>query len=210
MAADAVRVIAELRELRGLTADANGAQRVAWTPVWLAARAWFQSKLQGLPVEHHYDAAGNSWTTVKGKSDRALVLGSHLDSVPNGGWLDGCLGVLAGFEVLRGLIEDFDGEPPITIRLVDWADEEGARFGRSLFGSSAFAGAHTIEADRHRVARDGIRLEEALRECGVDVKDLESEWSGKTPLRTWSCTSSRGPFLRLCIFRLVWCLEPRV
>ena len=147
----------------------NGAQRVAWSPTWLKAREWFQSKLEGLPVEHHYDAAGNSWTTLRGDSDRALVLGSHLDSVPNGGWLDGCLGVLAGLEVLRGLAEDFNGRPPVTIRLVDWADEEGARFGRSLFGSSAFAGTHTIAADRVRTDRDGVRLEDALRQCGVDI-----------------------------------------
>jgi beta-ureidopropionase / N-carbamoyl-L-amino-acid hydrolase len=170
--ADSARVISDLIDLRDLTADTNGAQRVAWTPVWLEARAWFQRKLQGLPVEHHYDAAGNSWTTLSGKSDRALILGSHLDSVPNGGWLDGCLGFLASFEVLRGLVEDFDSKPPITIRLVDWADEEGARFGRSLFGSSAFAGTHTIEADRQRTDRDGVRLEDALRRCGVDVERI--------------------------------------
>lgn len=172
MAADSARVISSLEELRGLTADANGAQRVAWTPMWLKAREWFLRKLQGLPVEHHYDAAGNSWTTLRGRSERALLLGSHLDSVPNGGWLDGCLGFLAGFEVLRGFVEEFDGEPPITIRLVDWADEEGARFGRSLFGSSAFAGTHTIEADRGRTDRDGVRLEHALRQCGVDVERI--------------------------------------
>jgi len=169
---DPLRVISDLKELQALTADANGAQRVAWSSVWLEARAWFQSKLKGLPFEHHYDAAGNSWTTLRGRSERALVFGSHLDSVPNGGWLDGCLGVLAGFEVLRGLAEEFDGEPPVTIRLVDWADEEGARFGRSLFGSSAFGGTHTIEADRGRTDRDGVRLEDALRSCGVEVEQI--------------------------------------
>jgi N-carbamoyl-L-amino-acid hydrolase len=169
MPADPLRVVSDLKELRALTSDDFGAQRLAWSPVWLAARSWFQSKLDGLPVEHHYDAAGNSWTTLRGDSERALVLGSHLDSVPNGGWLDGCLGVLAGLEVLRGFSEEFHGRPPVTIRLVDWADEEGARFGRSLFGSSAFAGTHTIGADRLRTDRDGVRLEDALRNCGVDL-----------------------------------------
>jgi N-carbamoyl-L-amino-acid hydrolase len=169
MPVDSLRVISDLEELRALTADDFGAQRLAWSPVWLAAREWFQSKLDGLPVEHHYDAAGNSWTTLRGDSEHALVLGSHLDSVPNGGWLDGCLGVLAGLEVLRGLSEDFHGKPPITIRLVDWADEEGARFGRSLFGSSAFAGTHTIAVDRVRTDREGVHLEDALRNCGVDI-----------------------------------------
>ena len=172
MPVDSLRVICDLQDLRALTADDHGAQRVAWSPTWLKARAWFQSKLDGLPVEHHYDAAGNSWTTLQGDSDRALILGSHLDSVPNGGWLDGCLGVLVAFEILRGFAEDFQGRPPLTIRVVDWADEEGARFGRSLFGSSAFAGTHTIEADRNRVDRDGVRLEDALRQCGVQIEGI--------------------------------------
>jgi N-carbamoyl-L-amino-acid hydrolase len=169
MAVDPRRVISDLRELRAETGDANGAQRIAWSPTWLKARAWFQGKLAGLPVEHHYDAAGNSWTTLQGVSDRALILGSHLDSVPNGGWLDGCLGVFVGLEVLRSLSQEFGGRPPVTIRLVDWADEEGARFGRSLFGSSAFAGTHSIALDRIRTDRDGVPLEEALRSCNVDI-----------------------------------------
>src|SRR5580698_8829785 len=165
MPVDSSRVISDLQELRDLTADANGAQRIAWSPTWLKAREWFQGKLKGLPVDHHLDAAGNSWTTLRGDSEKALVLGSHLDSVPNGGWLDGSLRVLASFEVLRSLAEDYQGKPPVTIRLVDWADEEGARFGRSLFGSSAFAGTHSIQADRGRTDRDGVRLEDALKQC---------------------------------------------
>jgi N-carbamoyl-L-amino-acid hydrolase len=172
MPVDSLRVISDLQALRALTADDHGAQRIAWSPTWLKARAWFQNKLEGLPVEHHYDAAGNSWTTLQGESNRALILGSHLDSVPNGGWLDGCLGVLAGLEILRGLAEDFQGEPPVTIRVVDWADEEGARFGRSLFGSSAFAGTHTIEADRNRIDRDGVRLEDALRQSDIKIEEI--------------------------------------
>jgi N-carbamoyl-L-amino-acid hydrolase len=140
--------------------------------MWLKAQAWFETKLHGLPVEHHYDPAGNLWVTLRGRSEEALLLGGHLDSVPNGGWLDGCLGVLTSLEVLRGLAEDFHGTPPVTIRLVSWADEEGARFGRSLFGSSAFAGTHTIAADRGRTDRDGIRLEDALRECGFDMDSI--------------------------------------
>lgn len=169
---NASAVLAHLDELRALTSDAQGAQRVAWSPMWLKARAWFQEKLRELPVEHHYDAAGNHWTTLRGETERALVVGSHLDSVPNGGWLDGCLGVLTGFEVLKAIARRYDGRPPCTVRLVDWADEEGARFGRSLFGSSAFAGTHTIEADRGRTDREGKTLEAALRECGVEVERI--------------------------------------
>jgi N-carbamoyl-L-amino-acid hydrolase len=158
-----------LKELRALTADENGAQRLAWSPAWLKARTWFQTKLKDLPVEHHLDAAGNSWTTLAGASDKTLVLGSHLDSVPNGGWLDGCLGVIAAFAVLRRIAEEYSAKPPITIRLVDWADEEGARFGRSLFGSSAFAGTHSIDQDRGRTDAGGMRLEDALAACGVNI-----------------------------------------
>jgi N-carbamoyl-L-amino-acid hydrolase len=164
------RTIAELKELRALTSDEHGAQRVAWTDTWLQARDWFRTKWQDLPVTQHYDAAGNNWLTLKGESPKALLLGSHLDSVPNGGWLDGALGTMAALEVLRRFAEQYNGRPPITIRLVDWADEEGARFGRSLLGSSAFAGTHSIAADRGRTDRDGIRLEDALRRCGVEIE----------------------------------------
>ena len=162
-------MVAELKELRSLTSDDNGAQRVAWTDTWLKAREWFRSKVKELPVQHHYDAAGNNWVTLPGASDKSLLIGGHLDSVPNGGWLDGSLNVLAGLEVLRRIASEFRGRPPLTVRLVDWADEEGARFGRSLLGSSAFAGTHSIEADRSRTDRDGVKLEDALRRCSVEI-----------------------------------------
>ncbi len=168
------RVVSDLEELRSISSDENGAQRLAWSPTWLKARSWFQDKVEQLGVEHHLDAAGNSWITLPGESERTLLLGGHLDSVPNGGWLDGCLGVLTSFEILRSLQEEFKGRPPFTIRLVDWADEEGARFGRSLFGSSAFAGTHTIEADRHRTDRDGNSLQDALRNCGVNIENISN------------------------------------
>ena len=172
MPVDAKAAIGLLKELRALSADENGAQRLAWSPMWLKARAWFLTKLRELPAEHHYDAAGNSWTTLKGEQEKALILGSHLDSVPNGGWLDGALGVMGAYAVLRSVADEFGGKPPVTVRLVDWADEEGARFGRSLFGSSAFAGTHTIAQDRGRTDAGGKRLEDALAECGVSVNAI--------------------------------------
>jgi len=161
------RTIAELKELRALTGDDNGAQRVAWTPTWLKAREWMRGKLAELPVEIHHDEAGNVWATLKGQSEKELLIGGHLDSVPNGGWLDGCLNVLAGLEVLRRIASE--GTPPVTVRLVDWADEEGARFGRSLFGSSSVAG--TMEPDKLRDLKDkdGLRLADVLQQHGVEV-----------------------------------------
>ncbi|MDP9050122.1 MAG: Zn-dependent hydrolase [Acidobacteriota bacterium] len=176
MPADSNQVIANLRELATLTSDDNGAQRLAFTPTWQKARAWFTSKLNALPaewkIEHHLDAAGNNWVTVPGASPKTLVLGSHLDSVPNGGWLDGCLGVVTALEVLTSIARDHNGRPPLTVRVVDWADEEGARFGRSLFGSSAFAGTHSIAADRDRTDRQGITLKAALAACNINIDNI--------------------------------------
>jgi beta-ureidopropionase / N-carbamoyl-L-amino-acid hydrolase len=162
------RTIDELEELRELTGDADGAQRVAWTATWERAREWLRGKLGDSGAEEEIDAAGNQWFTLRGASDRSLVIGGHLDSVPNGGWLDGCLNVVAGAEVLRRIAAE--GQPPVTVRLVSWADEEGARFGRSLFGSSAAAGSMRDQDELRKLTdRDGIALPDALREHGVDL-----------------------------------------
>jgi N-carbamoyl-L-amino-acid hydrolase len=168
MALEPSRTVAELVELRELTGDDDGAQRVAWTETWETARNWLRGKVQGTGAVEEIDAAGNQWFTLAGASDKALLIGGHIDSVPNGGWLDGCLNVMAGVEVLRRVAAD--GTPPLTVRLVNWADEEGARFGRSLFGSSAAAGS-MADQDELRQRRDtnGIALPDALREHGVDL-----------------------------------------
>ncbi len=162
------RTVAELLELRDLTGDENGAQRVAWTPTWAQAQEWLAAKLEGLPLEAEVDEAGNRWWTLRGESERAVLLGGHIDSVPNGGWLDGCLNVVAAVEVLRRIAEE--GAPPVSVRLVNWADEEGARFGRSLFGSSAVAGSMADQDElRELTDHDGVTLPDALREHGVEL-----------------------------------------
>lgn len=163
--ADSQRVVAELERLRELTATEAGAQRVAWTEPWLAARAWLREKLEQLPVTVDSDEAGNVWATLAGRSERSLTIGSHLDSVPDGGWLDGCLGVVSGLEVLRAFASG--PEPPVTVRLVDWADEEGARFGRSLFGSSAAAGLLDPASVRDLTDSDGATLPAVLSAHGI-------------------------------------------
>src|SRR5437763_2360512 len=165
---DPARTVAGLRELQELTGDENGAQRVAWTETWATARKWLDKKISDLPVEKTCDAAANQWFTLPGDSERALLIGGHIDSVPNGGWLDGALNVLAGVEVLRRIVEE--GTPAVTVRLVNWADEEGARCGRSLFGSSAASGSMSDQDElRELTDRDGVSLPHALAEHGVDL-----------------------------------------
>ena len=168
MPLDPPRTVAELKELRELTGDEDGAQRVAWTDTWETARAWLREKVAGTGAVEEIDEAGNQWFTLAGASERALLLGGHIDSVPNGGWLDGCLNVMAGVEVLRRIAAE--GTPPLTVRLVNWADEEGARFGRPLFGSSAAAGSMADQDElRQRHDANGIALPDALNEHGVDL-----------------------------------------
>jgi hydantoinase/carbamoylase family amidase len=173
MALNPSRTLTELMELRALTGDENGAQRVAWTGTWETARDFLRSKMAETGAVEEIDQAGNQWFTLRGASDRELLIGGHMDSVPNGGWLDGCLNVMAGVEVLRRIAAD--GEPPVTVRLVSWADEEGARFGRSLFGSSAAAGSMRDQDElRKLVDREGVPLPDALAEHGVALDDALS------------------------------------
>jgi len=171
------RTVAELKELRALTGDENGAQRVAFTPMWVKTRAWLLEKVAGLPLEIHNDAAGNTWFTLRGESEKCLLIGGHMDSVPNGGWLDGCLNVLAGVEILRRINTQYSGKPPVTVRVVDWADEEGARFGKSLFGSSACSGNLDMNEARGLIDKQGLRLPDALKNVGIDFERVKD--SGK-------------------------------
>jgi N-carbamoyl-L-amino-acid hydrolase len=170
---DGGRAVAELQELASLTGDDDGAQRVAWTDTWAKANDWFREELAGIDgVTVDSDEAGNIWATAPGDSERFVIIGGHLDSVPNGGWLDGALNVVAGLEVLRALAPEPRG---LTLKLVSWADEEGARFGRSLLGSSACAGTLEPDSVRGLTDRDGVALPDALREHGVDLdRALES------------------------------------
>jgi N-carbamoyl-L-amino-acid hydrolase len=164
---EASRVIADLRALADLTGGPDGARRLCWTDEWLQARGFLRERLAELPVTVDVDEAGNLWAVLEGARPETVVVGSHVDSVPNGGWLDGALGVMAALEVLRDVAAG--GKPPVTVALVDWADEEGARFGRSLFGSSAVAGTLEPAAVRDLVDAGGRRLEDVLREHGVDL-----------------------------------------
>ena len=188
-------VITNLRELASLTSDADGAQRVAWGPVWRTSRAWLDEKLAGLGLGAERDAAGNNWITLPGESARTVIIGGHLDSVPNGGWLDGPLGVLAGIEALR---QRQGSRPPVTLAVADFADEEGARFSRSLLGSSGASGTLVPDSVRHLVDKQGVRLPDALRENGVDLDrmpDAHQALRARDPRAYLELHIEQGPVL---------------
>jgi N-carbamoyl-L-amino-acid hydrolase len=166
---DPQAVISDLDELASQSGGRfAGAKRLAWTPEWLEARSWLTSKLNEIGLEPERDQAGNLWAQVDGEHEDFLIVGSHIDAVPDGGWLDGVLGLMTALETVRQLAGS-GARPPLSVRFVDWADEEGARFSRSLFGSSACAG--TLIPDDVRGLRDanGIAWEDAVAACGVDL-----------------------------------------
>ena len=170
---DADGVLADLRELARLTGGPGGARRVCWTDEWTAARDFLRSRLDELPVTVSVDEAGNIWADLPGeREDAVVVVGSHSDSVPAGGWLDGALGIYGAVGALRA--QAANGKPPVSLRLVDWADEEGARFGRSLFGSSACAGTLDPDEVRDLLDKGGERLEDVVGRYDVAL-DRASE-----------------------------------
>jgi len=202
MSLDPKRAVAELKELRALTGDENGAQRVAWTDTWLKAREWFAAKVTSLPVEHHYDAASNNWVTLRGVSEKSLLIGGHLDSVPNGGWLDGALNVIAGLEVLRRIAAELGA----VHRL------------RCVSSTGPMKKVHVLAAAcwvrRPSLARiplmltafaptaNGVKMEDALRRCGVDMAKFpaaEKEQKNAPPIS--NCISSKGPCSSACTCR---------
>jgi N-carbamoyl-L-amino-acid hydrolase len=195
VALDPQRTVADLKELRELTEDENGAQRVAWTDTWERAREWFRTLVAETGAVESVDAAGNQWFTLAGGSKQAVLIGGHIDSVPNGGWLDGALNIVAGVEVLRRIAAQ--GQPAVTVRLVNWADEEGARFGRSLFGSSAAAGSMADQDElRQLVDGDGTRLPDALTAHGVDLdRALDARAELETAAAYLELHIEQGPVL---------------
>jgi allantoate deiminase len=188
-------VIADLRALAAATSDANGAQRLAWGPIWRDARLWFDDLIAPLGLRAEMDAAGNRWVTLPGARPETVIIGGHLDSVPNGGWLDGALGVLAGVEALR---RHRGATPPVTLTVVDFADEEGARFGRSLLGSSGASATLVPDSVRHLVDRKGVRLPDALAENGVDLDrmtDARQAVDARRPRAYLELHIEQGPVL---------------
>jgi allantoate deiminase len=193
----AANVIRDLRILAERTTDADGAQRVAWSPMWQQSRAWLDEVVTAMDLRQEMDAAGNNWIVLMGETPATVVIGGHLDSVPNGGWLDGPLSVLAGLEALRRY-QAYGVRPPVTLAVVDFADEEGARFSRSLLGSSGASGSLVPDTARHLVDRDGVRLVDALAHCGVDLDrmtDARAQLLARQPAAYLELHIEQGPVL---------------
>jgi hydantoinase/carbamoylase family amidase len=166
---NAERVIAELRSL-----DArSGGRRVAWTETWSEERERLcrslEAELPQLRVQR--DEAANIWMLLAGERSGTVVAGSHLDCVPDGGWLDGCLGVMAAVEAARQLAAE-PASARATLAVVDWADEEGARSGHSLLGSSAATGLLDVDHVLSLRTADGGSLAELLRANGVEPERM--------------------------------------
>jgi hydantoinase/carbamoylase family amidase len=177
-AIDAGRVVADLRELDRRTGGDEGARRLCWTETWREARGFLGELLAEIGLELDRDPAGNLWAVLNGEREPAVAIGSHVDSVPNGGWLDGALGVMAAVGVLRAWAHE-GRWPPRALALVDWADEEGARFGRSLFGSSAFSGSLDPDAVRDLRDPEDRSIVDVLAENGVDLDRVLEASAGR-------------------------------
>ena len=166
------RLLADLRALSTIGGQADGGvDRLAWSEADLAARRWFAERIREAGLEPRVDAALNVFGRLPGTADRLLLTGSHLDSVPNGGRLDGAYGAVAGLEVLRTMVES--GDPlAARVEVVGFADEEGVRFGMGLIGSLALTG--ELDLKRLREERDwqGVPIRQVIASVGREVDRL--------------------------------------
>lgn len=152
----------------GRHADSGGYRRYAWTGADAECRDWFREQAEARGLSYEVDRNGNQWAWLgdPGGAD-AVVAGSHLDSVPDGGAFDGPLGVVSAFaalDELRGRGARFD--KPFAV--VNFGDEEGARFGLACVGSRLTAGRLTVEQAHRLTDADGITLPRAMEAAGYD------------------------------------------
>ncbi|MEA2635363.1 MAG: beta-ureidopropionase / N-carbamoyl-L-amino-acid hydrolase [Chloroflexota bacterium] len=163
------RLLADLRTLSTIGGQADGGvDRLAWSEADLAARRWFAERIREAGLEPRVDAALNVFGHVPGSAGPRLLTGSHLDSVPNGGRLDGAYGAVAGLEVLRTMHESGD---PVAARVevVGFADEEGVRFGTGLIGSLALTGELDLTRIRQESDWQGVPIRQVIASAGREV-----------------------------------------
>jgi hydantoinase/carbamoylase family amidase len=173
---DAEAVVARLRE----TDARSGGEREAWGATWVAERGRLDGLARSISdsVVVETDAFANTWYVLPGEDSETVLVGSHSDCVPGGGWLDGILGIHAGLGVLAAIAAGPHPRPRRTLAVVDWADEEGTRFGRSLVGSSAATGALTASELGRLTAADGSAAADVLSRFGFDPGALASPLAG--------------------------------
>ncbi len=152
----------------GRNAGSGGYRRYAWSEADVECRAWFRAQAEGRGLAYEVDRNGNQWAWLGDpEAQDAVVTGSHLDSVPDGGAFDGPLGVVSSFaalDELRGRGVEF-GKP---LAIVNFGDEEGARFGLACVGSRLSAGQLGVEQARRLTDADGISLPQAMERAGYD------------------------------------------
>lgn len=156
---------ADLESAAQIGADGGGVTRFAWSPELAQANAWLMEKLAELGLETELDPAGNVFGRWRAGEGKAVIVGSHLDTVPQGGRYDGALGVAAALEVVRRLRSE-GVEPRRPVWVVSFNDEEGSRFQTGMLGSRAFVG----EADLADWRRRGVA--EAMAAAGFDFEQL--------------------------------------
>ncbi|MHC5261041.1 allantoate amidohydrolase [Streptomyces sp. UC4497] len=158
------------RDLRpiGRNADSGGYRRFAWTAADTDCRAWFKSQAESRGLTYELDRNGNQWAWLGDpEAGDAVVTGSHLDSVPDGGAFDGPLGVVSSFAALDELRRR-GAEFTKPLAITNFGDEEGARFGLACVGSRLTAGVLTPEAAHKLMDADGITLPQAMERAGYD------------------------------------------
>jgi len=166
---NAQRLLSDLRTLSAIGSQADGGvDRVAWSEADLAARRWFAERIREAGLEPRVDAALNVFGHMPESAGPRLLTGSHLDSVPNGGRLDGAYGAVAGLEVLRTMVES--GEPlAARVEVVGFADEEGVRFAIGLIGSLALTGELDLEQLREGRDWQGDPISQVIASAGREV-----------------------------------------
>ena len=157
------RLLADLKRLRSFGATGPGVVRLALSPVDLASRQWLVERMTEAGLDASIDGVG----TVFGRSRNsgpALVIGSHTDTQPTGGWLDGAMGVIYGLEIARALAQS-DATKHLAVDVASWIDEEGTFSG--LLGSRSFVGDPIDDSIRCATNREGQRLADALKAAGL-------------------------------------------
>ncbi len=167
------------RDLRpiGRDADSGGYRRFAWSGADTDCRAWFQAQATSRGLAYELDRNGNQWAWLGARDHRdvapgeAVVTGSHLDSVPDGGAFDGPLGVVSAFAALDELCRR-GAEFAKPVAVVNFGDEEGARFGLACVGSRLAAGRLTVEAAHQLRDGEGTSLLRAMERAGYDPEAI--------------------------------------